>query len=221
MSVISFPNKIDHFVFDPHHIFFSLSFFFCFRRPLPLSPAMKPLGCQPHAASSVCFSCWRCRVSLFPLVGTKHTGRLDGTSGEKNVSQQRVAFWWFLIFALRLPEVTGERIIGGWEVQPYSIKHQASLLFMNFHFCGGTLIHPQWVVSAAHCWRPWVAAPALSRDRGRPDSGLSSFSGDELPELPCCPSLVVVAICHFLCFRPWYPNWTNVIRLIKIKSNCH
>ncbi|XP_075870298.1 anionic trypsin-like [Nelusetta ayraudi] len=59
-----------------------------------------------------------------------------------------------LLLLLAVPEVTGERIIGGWEVQPYSIKHQASLLFMNFHFCGGTLIHPQWVVSAAHCWRP-------------------------------------------------------------------
>lgn len=64
-------------------IFFSLSFFFCFRRPLPLSPAMKLLGWQPHAVSSVCFSCLLCRVSLFLLVGTKHTGRLHGMSREK------------------------------------------------------------------------------------------------------------------------------------------
>lgn len=46
------------------------------------------------------------------------------------------------------------RIIGGVEVSPYSIKYQASLFYSNSHFCGGTLVHPQWVVSAAHCWRP-------------------------------------------------------------------
>ncbi|XP_046881296.1 trypsin [Hypomesus transpacificus] len=48
----------------------------------------------------------------------------------------------------------GQRIIGGKEVEPYSIPYQASLQYNKNHFCGGTLIHPQWVVSAAHCWRP-------------------------------------------------------------------
>ncbi|XP_061899758.1 trypsin [Entelurus aequoreus] len=50
--------------------------------------------------------------------------------------------------------VAGSRIIGGVEAPPYSIKYQASLKYFNSHFCGGTLVHPQWVVSAAHCWRP-------------------------------------------------------------------
>uniref|UniRef100_A0A3B4Z288 trypsin n=1 Tax=Stegastes partitus TaxID=144197 RepID=A0A3B4Z288_9TELE len=49
--------------------------------------------------------------------------------------------------------VYGKRIVGGGVVPPYSIKYQASLWFANSHFCGGTLIRPQWVVSAAHCWR--------------------------------------------------------------------
>ncbi|XP_054473498.1 trypsin-3-like [Anoplopoma fimbria] len=59
-----------------------------------------------------------------------------------------------LLLVVNLTGVYGTRIIGGEEVTPLSIKYQASILFMNNHFCGGTLIHKQWVVSAAHCWRP-------------------------------------------------------------------
>ncbi|KAG7258905.1 hypothetical protein CRUP_031162 [Coryphaenoides rupestris] len=38
------------------------------------------------------------------------------------------------------------RIIGGQEVQPYSIKYQASLQYeTGYHYCGGTLIDRFWV----------------------------------------------------------------------------
>uniref|UniRef100_A0A671NE15 trypsin n=1 Tax=Sinocyclocheilus anshuiensis TaxID=1608454 RepID=A0A671NE15_9TELE len=42
-----------------------------------------------------------------------------------------------------------QRIIGGQEVEPYSIKYQASIQYNNYHYCGGTLIHRQWVVTAS------------------------------------------------------------------------
>ncbi|EPQ12627.1 Granzyme K [Myotis brandtii] len=58
----------------------------------------------------------------------------------------------FLVAAACLtPACSSEEVIGGREVTPHSRPFMASLQYHGEHVCGGVLIHPQWVLTAAHC----------------------------------------------------------------------
>uniref|UniRef100_A0A4W6BM38 trypsin n=1 Tax=Lates calcarifer TaxID=8187 RepID=A0A4W6BM38_LATCA len=48
-----------------------------------------------------------------------------------------------------------DKIVGGYECKPYSQPHQVSLN-SGYHFCGGSLVSENWVVSAAHCYKSRV-----------------------------------------------------------------
>uniref|UniRef100_A0A8D3BTA5 trypsin n=1 Tax=Scophthalmus maximus TaxID=52904 RepID=A0A8D3BTA5_SCOMX len=48
-----------------------------------------------------------------------------------------------------------DKIVGGYECEPYSQPHQVSLN-SGYHFCGGSLVNENWVVSAAHCYKSRV-----------------------------------------------------------------
>ncbi|XP_070986084.1 uncharacterized protein [Oncorhynchus clarkii lewisi] len=48
-----------------------------------------------------------------------------------------------------------DKIVGGYECKAYSQPHQVSLN-SGYHFCGGSLVNENWVVSAAHCYKSRV-----------------------------------------------------------------
>jgi len=50
-----------------------------------------------------------------------------------------------------IPPSTSVRVVGGVEAVPHSWPWMVSLQADGRHFCGGSLINNQWVVTAAHC----------------------------------------------------------------------
>ncbi|KAM5303530.1 trypsin [Glossophaga mutica] len=54
--------------------------------------------------------------------------------------------------AVAFPSDDDDKIVGGYTCGRNSIPYQVSLN-SGYHFCGGSLINNQWVVSAAHCYK--------------------------------------------------------------------
>uniref|UniRef100_A0A2K6L8J8 trypsin n=1 Tax=Rhinopithecus bieti TaxID=61621 RepID=A0A2K6L8J8_RHIBE len=48
-----------------------------------------------------------------------------------------------------------DKIVGGYTCEENSVPYQVSLN-SGYHFCGGSLISEQWVVSAGHCYKPHI-----------------------------------------------------------------
>ncbi|XP_007952773.1 granzyme M [Orycteropus afer afer] len=96
------------------------------------------------------------------------------------------------------------QIIGGREAAPHSRPYMASLQKAGTHLCGGVLVHPRWVLTAAHC----LAQP---RKLLRLVLGLHAIHD---PDDPGLPFLIKMAVLH-----PDYkaaPALQNDLALLKL-----
>ena len=66
-------------------------------------------------------------------------------------------FLWLMhdVLALCAVALDDDKIVGGYECEPYSKPWTVSLN-SGYHFCGGSLVNENWVVSAAHCYKSYV-----------------------------------------------------------------
>lgn len=53
-----------------------------------------------------------------------------------------------------------DKIVGGYECAAHSQPWQVSIN-IGYHYCGGSLINDQWIISAAHCWQKCVLCVVL------------------------------------------------------------
>uniref|UniRef100_F7G640 trypsin n=1 Tax=Ornithorhynchus anatinus TaxID=9258 RepID=F7G640_ORNAN len=58
---------------------------------------------------------------------------------------------WASPSSVAFPMDDDDKIVGGYTCQQNSLPYQVSLN-SGYHFCGGSLINSEWVVSAAHCY---------------------------------------------------------------------
>ncbi|XP_073728830.1 uncharacterized protein [Misgurnus anguillicaudatus] len=74
---------------------------------------------------------------------------------ETIIEQDQSAIMRSLVFLVLLGAafaLDDDKIVGGYECQPHSQPWQVSLN-VGYHFCGGSLVTKDWVVSAAHCYQ--------------------------------------------------------------------
>uniref|UniRef100_A0A8B9H028 trypsin n=1 Tax=Astyanax mexicanus TaxID=7994 RepID=A0A8B9H028_ASTMX len=104
----------------------------------------------------------------------------------------------FLLCAVAFED---DKIVGGYECTPYSQPWQVSLN-VGYHFCGGSLVNENWVVSAAHCYKSRIEVRLGEHN-------IQVTEGTEQN----IPSSKVIR-------HPSYDSWTidNDIMLIKLST---
>nr|ABI63359.1 protease serine 2 preproprotein [Homo sapiens] len=68
----------------------------------------------------------------------------------------------FVAAAVAAPFDDDDKIVGGYICEENSVPYQVSLN-SGYHFCGGSLISEQWVVSAGHCYKSAINSKLSGR----------------------------------------------------------
>ncbi|XP_066497915.1 prostasin-like [Hoplias malabaricus] len=99
------------------------------------------------------------------------------------------------------------KIVGGQNATPGSWPWQVSLQINGFHFCGGSLINSDWVLTAAHCFESFTA------------SQVTVFLGEQSLGIPT--SNVVSRSVTRVIINPSYSSVTNDndIALLQLNSS--
>uniref|UniRef100_A0A8C7FX18 trypsin n=1 Tax=Oncorhynchus kisutch TaxID=8019 RepID=A0A8C7FX18_ONCKI len=90
--------------------------------------------------------------------GTPNSAYIPGVQINPFHRQDHTATMISLVFVLLIGTAFAtedDKIVGGYECKAYSQPHQVSLN-SGYHFCGGSLVNENWVVSAAHCYKSRV-----------------------------------------------------------------
>ncbi|XP_068039029.1 trypsin-like isoform X3 [Anomalospiza imberbis] len=74
-----------------------------------------------------------------------------GNSSSPGSSEAMAKFWTLIAFPT-FAEDDDDKIVGGYTCAKNSVPYQVSLN-SGYHFCGGSLISSQWVLSAGHCYK--------------------------------------------------------------------
>uniref|UniRef100_A0A8C0H7H6 Peptidase S1 domain-containing protein n=1 Tax=Chelonoidis abingdonii TaxID=106734 RepID=A0A8C0H7H6_CHEAB len=110
-----------------------------------------------------------------------------------------------LISCFAVPVDDDDKIVGGYTC---SVPYQVSLN-SGYHFCGGSLLNNQWVVSAAHCYKSSQCPSMVSGGVRLGEYNIDVLEGDE----QFINSVKVIR-------HPKYNSWVldNDIMLIKLAT---
>uniref|UniRef100_A0A8C9V7M5 trypsin n=1 Tax=Scleropages formosus TaxID=113540 RepID=A0A8C9V7M5_SCLFO len=104
-----------------------------------------------------------------------------------------------------------DKIVGGYECPKHSVPYQVSLN-SGYHFCGGSLVNENWVVSAAHCYKSAGYSQRGAMCLIEVRLGEHNIQQTENTEQVISSSSVIR--------YPYYDSWTidNDIMLIKLSK---
>ncbi|CAB1428063.1 unnamed protein product [Pleuronectes platessa] len=81
-----------------------------------------------------------------------------------------------------------DKIVGGYECPRHSVPYQVSL-DAGYHFCGGSLISSQWVLSAAHCFMSRIQVRLGEHDIGVNEGTEQWIDGSKIIKHPSTVAL--------------------------------